>query len=140
MDVIIGVDPHRASHTTVVLGDGEVELPRPQVRSGGFTGVRHVRPGSAARVHGECAGRHWLRRDAGGDPHPRRAPKAAVAARGRSPARQVPGWIRRRMGDDETFVAAHTRGGEAQAVALRLHLSSFSALAYTIGSARPQRE
>ena len=34
MDVIIGIDPHKASHTAVALGDGEVELARLQVRSG----------------------------------------------------------------------------------------------------------
>jgi transposase len=34
MDVIIGIDPHKASHTAVALGDGEVELARLQLRSG----------------------------------------------------------------------------------------------------------
>jgi transposase len=34
MDVIIGIDPHKASHTAVALGDGEVELSRLQLRSG----------------------------------------------------------------------------------------------------------
>ena len=34
MDVIIGIDPHKASHTAVAVGDGEVELARLQVRSG----------------------------------------------------------------------------------------------------------
>jgi transposase len=34
MDVIIGIDPHKASHTAVSLGDGEAELARLQVRSG----------------------------------------------------------------------------------------------------------
>ena len=34
MDVIIGIDPHKASHTAVAIGDGEVELGRLQVRSG----------------------------------------------------------------------------------------------------------
>jgi transposase len=34
MDVVIGVDPHKASHTAVALGDGEVELDRVEVRSG----------------------------------------------------------------------------------------------------------
>jgi transposase len=34
MDVIIGIDPHKASHTAVAVGHGEVELARLQVRSG----------------------------------------------------------------------------------------------------------
>ena len=34
MDVIIGIDPHKASHTAVAVGYGEVELARLQVRSG----------------------------------------------------------------------------------------------------------
>src|SRR5262245_40053445 len=34
MDVVIGIDPHKASHTAVALGDGEVELDRVEVRSG----------------------------------------------------------------------------------------------------------
>ena len=34
MDVIIGIDPHKASHTAVAVGDGGVELARLQVRSG----------------------------------------------------------------------------------------------------------
>jgi transposase len=34
MDVVIGIDPHKASHTAVALGDGDVELARLQVRSG----------------------------------------------------------------------------------------------------------
>ena len=34
MTVIIGVDPHKASHTTVAIGDGEEELDRKRVRSG----------------------------------------------------------------------------------------------------------
>jgi hypothetical protein len=34
MDVVIGIDPHKASHTAVTLGDGEVELARLQLRSG----------------------------------------------------------------------------------------------------------
>ena len=34
MDVIIGIDPHKASHTAVAVGNGEVELARLQVRSG----------------------------------------------------------------------------------------------------------
>jgi transposase len=34
MDVIIGIDPHKASHTAVAVGDGEVELARLQLRSG----------------------------------------------------------------------------------------------------------
>jgi transposase len=33
MDVIIGIDPHKASHTAVAVGDGEVELARLQMRS-----------------------------------------------------------------------------------------------------------
>jgi transposase len=34
MDVMIGIDPHKASHTAVALGDGEQELARLQLRSG----------------------------------------------------------------------------------------------------------
>jgi transposase len=34
MDVVIGIDPHKASHTAVALGEGEVELARLQLRSG----------------------------------------------------------------------------------------------------------
>ena len=34
MDVVIGIDPHKASHTAVAVGDGEVELARLKVRSG----------------------------------------------------------------------------------------------------------
>jgi hypothetical protein len=34
MDVVIGIDPHKASHTAVALGDGEVELDRVEVRTG----------------------------------------------------------------------------------------------------------
>ena len=33
MKVIIGVDPHKASHTAVALSQGEVELARVKVRS-----------------------------------------------------------------------------------------------------------
>ena len=33
MKVIIGVDPHKASHTAVAIGQGEVELARVKVRS-----------------------------------------------------------------------------------------------------------
>ena len=35
MMVIIGVDPHKASHTAVAISDGEEELDRRRVRSGG---------------------------------------------------------------------------------------------------------
>ena len=35
MTVIIGVDPHKASHTAVAISDGEEELDRKKVRSGG---------------------------------------------------------------------------------------------------------
>ena len=35
MTVIIGVDPHKASHTAVAISDGEEELDRKRVRSGG---------------------------------------------------------------------------------------------------------
>src|SRR5438874_608785 len=35
MTVIIGVDPHKASHTAVAISDGEEELDRRKVRSGG---------------------------------------------------------------------------------------------------------
>ncbi len=35
MTVIIGVDPHKASHTAVAISDGEKELDRKKVRSGG---------------------------------------------------------------------------------------------------------
>ncbi len=34
MTVIIGVDPHKASHTAVAISDGEEELDRKKVRSG----------------------------------------------------------------------------------------------------------
>ncbi|MBA3984560.1 MAG: IS110 family transposase [Acidimicrobiia bacterium] len=34
MDVVIGIDPHKATHTAVALGDGEVELGRLQIPSG----------------------------------------------------------------------------------------------------------
>lgn len=34
MTVIIGVDPHKASHTAVAISDGEEELDRKRVRSG----------------------------------------------------------------------------------------------------------
>ena len=34
MDVMIGIDPHKASHTAVAIGDAEVELARLQLRSG----------------------------------------------------------------------------------------------------------
>jgi transposase len=34
MDVVIGIDPHKASHTAEALGDGEAELARLQVPSG----------------------------------------------------------------------------------------------------------
>jgi hypothetical protein len=33
--VIIGVDPHRATHTAVAITGGEQELGRKKVRSGG---------------------------------------------------------------------------------------------------------
>ena len=32
MTVIIGVDPHKASHTAVAISDGEEELDRKRVR------------------------------------------------------------------------------------------------------------
>ena len=35
MTVIIGVDPHKASHTAVAISDAEQELDRKKVRSGG---------------------------------------------------------------------------------------------------------
>jgi transposase len=35
MTVIIGVDPHKASHTAVAISDGEEELDRKRVRAGG---------------------------------------------------------------------------------------------------------
>ena len=35
MTVIIGVDPHKASHTAVAISDAEEELDRKKVRSGG---------------------------------------------------------------------------------------------------------
>jgi len=34
MDVMIGIDPHKATHTAVAVGDGEIELDRVQIRSG----------------------------------------------------------------------------------------------------------
>ena len=34
MDVVIGIDPHKATHTAVALGEGELELARLEVRSG----------------------------------------------------------------------------------------------------------
>ena len=34
MDVVIGIDPHKATHTAVALGDGERELARLELRSG----------------------------------------------------------------------------------------------------------
>ncbi len=34
MEVIIGIDPYKATHTAVALGDGEVELGRLQIPSG----------------------------------------------------------------------------------------------------------
>jgi transposase len=34
MDVMIGIDPHKASHTAVAVGDAGVELARLQLRSG----------------------------------------------------------------------------------------------------------
>jgi hypothetical protein len=36
MDVVIGIDPHRASHTAVALGDSEVELDRLSADLGGI--------------------------------------------------------------------------------------------------------
>jgi hypothetical protein len=35
MTVIIGVDPHKASHTAVAISDGEEEVDRKKVRAGG---------------------------------------------------------------------------------------------------------
>jgi hypothetical protein len=35
MAVIIGVDPHKATHTAVAISSGEQELARKKVRSGG---------------------------------------------------------------------------------------------------------
>jgi transposase len=34
MDVVIGIDPHKATHTAVAVGDGEIELGRLEIRSG----------------------------------------------------------------------------------------------------------
>ena len=34
MAVIIGIDPHKATHTAVVISGGEEELARKKVRSG----------------------------------------------------------------------------------------------------------
>ncbi len=34
MDVVIGIDPHKATHTAVALGDGEIEIGRLEIRSG----------------------------------------------------------------------------------------------------------
>jgi transposase len=34
MDVMIGIDPHKATHTAVAVGDGEIELGRLEIRSG----------------------------------------------------------------------------------------------------------
>ncbi|MET0144264.1 MAG: hypothetical protein ABW328_05690 [Ilumatobacteraceae bacterium] len=39
--MIIGIDPHKASHTAVAVGDGELELARLQVRSGHNLRQRH---------------------------------------------------------------------------------------------------
>ena len=50
MDVIIGVDPHKASHTAVAIDDGEDELARMQVRSDREPGRPAVGVGGAVRA------------------------------------------------------------------------------------------
>jgi transposase len=60
MTVIIGVDPHKASHTAVAIGDDEGELGRTRVRA-----TRRQVPQLLAWAH-QLGARRWAIESAGG--------------------------------------------------------------------------
>src|SRR5215211_1812737 len=60
MDVMIGIDPHKGSHTATMLDSDERELARIKVRAG------RCQVDELMRWAGECADRTWAVESAGG--------------------------------------------------------------------------